>query len=70
MRSYTQAVRWVRGVTSWHVSSVEVARRNALVASTALAQRRQELRDVEDFLATHQARWDAGRRPTTAARTA
>ena len=70
MRSYTQAVRWVRGVTSWHVGSVEVARRNALVASTALAQRRQELRDVEDFLATHRARWDAGRRATAATRTA
>ena len=65
MGSYTQAMRWVLGLTSWHVGSVEVARRNALVASTALAERRQERRDVEEFLTAHRARWDAGRRAAT-----
>ena len=36
----------------WPVESQQRARRNAMVASTALAQRRAELDDVEDFLAT------------------
>jgi hypothetical protein len=43
------------------VGSVAVARRNALVASTALAQRRRELDEVEEFLAAHRARWEARR---------
>lgn len=36
---------------SWPVRSQQGARRNALVASTALAERRRELADVEEFLA-------------------
>ncbi len=42
--------------TSWHVSSQQQSRRNALVASTALTQRRRELQEVEEFLAEHAAR--------------
>ncbi len=35
----------------WSVESQQGSRRNAMIASTALAQRRAELNDVEDFLA-------------------
>ena len=45
------AQRLVSAVVSWPVESQQRARRNALIASTALAQRRAELNDVEDFLA-------------------
>jgi hypothetical protein len=45
-----------RRMAAWHVTSQQQARRNALVASTALTQRRRELLDVEDFLAEHAAR--------------
>lgn len=40
---------------SWPVRSQQGARRNALVASTALAERRRELADVEEFLARRAA---------------
>lgn len=40
-------------LTRWHLRSQEVARRNAMVASTALTQRRRELLEVEEFLAVH-----------------
>jgi hypothetical protein len=43
--------RTVHAVRHWPVESQQRARRNALVASTALAQRRAELDDVEEFLA-------------------
>ena len=39
---------WIDG---WSVASQQQARRNAMIASTALAQRRAELDDVEEFLA-------------------
>jgi hypothetical protein len=42
--------RLVTAAAAWHVTSQQHARRNALVASTALSERRLELRDVEDFL--------------------
>jgi hypothetical protein len=45
------AGRLVGAVRSWPVESQQRARRNALVASTALAQRRAELDEVEEFLA-------------------
>ena len=48
--------RLVTAAASWHVTSQQHARRNALVASTALTQRRRELLDVEEFLAEHAAR--------------
>jgi hypothetical protein len=41
----------VASVRQWPVESQQRSRRNAMIASTALAQRRAELNDVEDFLA-------------------
>ena len=38
-------------IDTWSVASQQRARRNAMIASTALAQRRAEIDDVEDFLA-------------------
>jgi hypothetical protein len=46
-------------LTRWHVHSQETARRNAMVASTELAQRRFEREEVEEFLAHHRRRYDA-----------
>ncbi len=43
--------RTVDAVRRWPVESQQRARRNAMIASTALAQRRAELDDVEEFLA-------------------
>ncbi len=43
--------RLVDPVRRWPVESQQRARRNAMIASTALAQRRAELDDVEEFLA-------------------
>jgi len=40
----------VRELARWHVTTQFGARRNALLASTALAQRRRERDDVEKFL--------------------
>ncbi|MFC4786836.1 hypothetical protein ACT8ZV_20340 [Nocardioides sp. MAHUQ-72] len=45
------AHRLASAVLSWPVESQQRARRNALIASTALAQRRAELDEVEEFLA-------------------
>lgn len=36
----------------WHLTSQQVARRNALAASVALARRRRELEEVEAYLAS------------------
>jgi hypothetical protein len=44
--------RLVEPVRRWPVESQLRARRNAMIASTALAQRRAELEDVEEFLTT------------------
>ncbi len=43
--------RLVRSVLAWPVESQQGSRRNALVASTALTQRRRERDEVEEFLA-------------------
>lgn len=43
--------RTVGAVRRWPVETQLRARRNAMIASTALAQRRAELDDVEEFLA-------------------
>jgi len=40
----------VRAVARWRLTSQYGARRNALLACTALAQRRRERDDVEQFL--------------------
>lgn len=53
---FVTPVQVVRAVGHWHVSSQQVARRNALVASTALAERRRELVEVEEFLRARAAR--------------
>ena len=50
--------RIVSAAATWHVTSQQHARRNALIASTALAQRRKERLDVEDFLARYDAPHD------------
>jgi len=42
--------RPVREVARWHVTTQFGARHNALLACTALAQRRRERDDVEQFL--------------------
>jgi hypothetical protein len=47
-RLVSAAAAWPAG---WPVASQQHARRNALVASTAMAQRRMEQADVEEFLA-------------------
>ncbi len=45
-----------RRTTQWLADLDQVSRRNAMVASTALAQRRLEHAEVEQFLALHQLR--------------
>jgi hypothetical protein len=57
--------RQIDRLTTWHVDSQQIARRNALVASTAMAQRRRERLDVEEFLEQHRAR-RLRREPVTA----
>lgn len=54
-------------LTRWHVRSHEVARRNAMVATTELTQLRFEREEVEEFLARYRRSYDA--RTTAAART-
>lgn len=54
-------------LTRWHVRSHEVARRNAMIATTALTQRRFEREEVEEFLLRHRRSYDA--RAANAART-
>lgn len=50
-----------RRATQWYVDIDQVSRRNAMVASTALAQRRLEYMEVEEFLALHQTRHEPRR---------
>lgn len=45
-----------RRATQWYVGIDQESRRNAMVASTALAQRRLEYVEVEEFLALHRTR--------------
>jgi hypothetical protein len=47
-------LRLVRSVLAWPVESQQGSRRNALVASTALTQRRRERDEVEEFLAARE----------------
>lgn len=47
------SLRLVTDAATWPITSQQHARHNALVASTALTQRRREAEDVEDFLARH-----------------
>ena len=41
-----------RLIDRWAIESQQTARRNAMIASTALTQRRSELIEVEDFFAS------------------
>ena len=43
--------RLVRSVLAWPVETQQGSRRNAMVASTALTERRRERDEVEEFLA-------------------
>lgn len=56
--------RAVAAVREWPVESQQRSRRNAMIASTALAQRRAELHDVEDFLAALDLQGAPGQAPT------
>ena len=56
----------LRRVTEWHVRSQQVSRRNALVASTALAARRLERVEVDEFLDRHSRSKVTKIRPRTA----
>jgi hypothetical protein len=46
----------LRSLLSWPVGSQQTARRNALIASTALAQLNHERAEVERFLEEHARR--------------
>lgn len=50
----------VRSVLDWPVRSQQGARRNAMIASTALAARRRERLEAEEFVAEHEAARAAG----------
>jgi hypothetical protein len=58
-----KAAHLARAAVSWPVQSQRVSRRNALVACTALADRRREHEEVEEFLARRLA-VPGGRNPT------
>ncbi len=58
-----------RDLARWPVTSQETARRNAMVASTALTQRRRDTDEVEEFLRQHLRRRH-GDRPVAGHRTA
>ena len=45
-----------RRATEWYADIDQMSIRNAMVATTALAQRRLEYIEVEEFLALHQRR--------------
>jgi hypothetical protein len=45
--------RLARSVLAWPVETQQGSRRNAMVASTALTERRRERDEVEEFLAAH-----------------
>lgn len=46
----------LRSVLWWHVESQQQARRNALLASAAMARLSHERREAEEFLQTHARR--------------
>jgi hypothetical protein len=53
----------LRDLLTWHTVSQVGARRNALIASTELIQRRREQHEVDEFLRDHEARRRAGASP-------
>jgi len=54
--------RLVSAAAQWHVTSQQHSRRNALVASTVLTERRRERLDVEEFLSAYADRAVPSRR--------
>lgn len=52
-------VRRVGGLARWHVHAQEISRRNAMVATTELTQRRFEREEVEEFLRRYRRTYDA-----------
>ncbi len=56
----------VRAISHWPVESQQQSRRNALVASTALTQRRRESLEVEAVLATCRVRHETRARRAAA----
>ncbi|MCW2768426.1 hypothetical protein [Nocardioides sp.] len=48
---FGSSLRFVTYVRAWPAESQQQGRRNAMIASTALAQRRAEREDVEEFFA-------------------
>ena len=60
----------VRMVLTWPVESQQQARRNALVAGTALARVRKERDEVEEFLELHDRRRTSEQPPAVTARRA
>ena len=55
--------RLVRSVLAWPVETQQGSRRNAMVASTALTERRHERDEVEEFLAARTQAAGPGRSP-------
>lgn len=49
---FVTPARLVRALGQWPVTSQQAARRNALIACTALAERRRQFLEVEEFLAS------------------
>lgn len=55
----SQLVRLQQAISEWPVASQQQARRNAMVALTACAQRRAEREEVASYLAERAARDDS-----------
>lgn len=53
MNLFPQPLQWLE---AWAISSQQGARRNAMIAATALAAGRAELVEVEEYLAGLEAR--------------
>jgi len=64
------AWKLVQAVKDWPVTSQQTARRNALVASTALTQLRIERSEIEAFIEAAAARHEVRANRATAARLA
>lgn len=56
-----RSVRRLASAATWPVAGQQQARRNALVASTALVRLRSERLEVEEFLAALETRRDPAR---------
>jgi hypothetical protein len=56
---WTAPLRVARAVTRWPVDSQLHARRNALVASTAMAARTHERRQIDQYLDDLARRWES-----------